>query len=285
MIVVDRLSGAQTAARMAFRNGRKVGLMLMGAYFDDSFQGKHDQQVMALVGFVSTQERWEGFEREWKTLLLDPFSLARFRMSDCEARPPRGAFKHLTVAQCEQVKNIAMPIIGQWINDGMGCALVINDFKAAIKGASKKRHPYIRNQYAFCFFSTMEHLIRRSNKGLASDDKIAAYFDRGSIGKVARNWNLFKNTLDPKNRVIGVQFDDDTLVTPLQAADTMAYLATKLFFYRVYPAGDPDGTIREECVRLIEMTSGGSPAKLLIEWYDHANLALFIQEIKQSGQF
>ncbi len=283
MIAADRPSGVEFAFNAASFLGRKVSLMLMGAFFDDSFHGKGDEQVMALVGFVSTKERWLEFEHEWKERLLDAFSLSKFKMSDCEARPPRGAFAHLTSARCEDAKNIAMPIIGKWIDNGMGCALVVGDFKAAIKGASKKRHVYIRNQYAFCFFATMEHLIRRSNEAFAADDRIAVAFDRGSIGKVARNWNLFKNTLDPKNRLTGVQFDDDEFVTPLQAADAIAYLSTKLFFYNHHPERDADETIRRECLRLIEMT--GYPAKLIIEWYDRENLASFIEEIKQSGQF
>jgi len=283
MITAESFSAVRYAAQAGFPNGRKAGLMLMGAYFDDSARGEHGQHVMAHVGFISSQERWEGFEREWKSEVLDRYNLPYFRMVDCEARPPRGPLKHLTIDRCVEARNTAMPIIGKWINDGMGCALMIEDFKTLIQGSSKKRHAYIRNQFAFCFFATMEQLIRRSNETLADDDKIAVYFDCGSIGKVGRNWKLFKKTLDPRNRVVNLDFSDDRSLSPLQAADAIAYLATKLFFYRQHLELDPDGTVRRECDRLIEMT--GYPEKLKIEWYDHENLVSFIDEIKQSGQF
>src|SRR2546426_6254154 len=235
--IADRLSYVRHAASVGSHYGRKVGLMVMlRGYFEDSAQGKPKPAVMVVAGFVSSVERWEGFESEWKEHVLDRFGLSHFRMSDCLTHPPRGPFKNLTSAQCDEAAFTAMLIIGKWIDAGMGTAVIVDHFKDLIKYASKKRHPFIRNAYSFCFFSTVEHLIRTSEGELVSEgEKIAAYFDQGSIGRVGRNWEKFKRTMDPKDHLAGVTFDDDQLLYPLQAADAVAHLSCKLFLCRQFP--------------------------------------------------
>ena len=57
-----------------------VGEMLAG-YFDES--GTHDSAVITSVaGFVSTPERWQRFDEEWKRV-LDHWGLEYFHMKEC----------------------------------------------------------------------------------------------------------------------------------------------------------------------------------------------------------
>jgi hypothetical protein len=275
MIVADRESRVRLVA------DHYVDLMLIDGYFEDSLQGAKAPVVMALSGFVARKQQWEAFEGDWRDNLLGQFSLPYFKMQPCLTQPPRRPFDHLTTKGADAAASVAMSIIAKYADVGIGCALIIPDFKAVMKDASKKRHPFIRNQFSFLFFSVLEHALRESEPKMTADDKIATFFDYGSMGRVGSNWNKFKRTMDPKNRMTRVSFADDEWLYPLQAADAVAHLSCKVFLCRRFPQYDPTGQIEGQCQQLLQSL----PSQIRLEWYDKDNLAPFIDAIKKRGEF
>jgi hypothetical protein len=58
--------------------------MLMRAYFDES--GTHDaSRIVAIAGYVATQEVWAAVEAAWRDVLAEwaPFGVQVFHMTDC----------------------------------------------------------------------------------------------------------------------------------------------------------------------------------------------------------
>jgi hypothetical protein len=196
-------------------------VMIFIGYFDES--GTHaGSDAMAIAGYISTKERWCGFDVEWKAALKD-YGLDFFHMTDFAA----GAGPYQSWSPDEKAARLEhlIGIINRHAQASLGIAIPVKLFHSVFSDKAKR---IIGGPYGLAvhraFLETADLV-----KTLHTDGMIRYVFESGAegAGAVLRSYQrsmklqfpMFKEML----RQAGLSFEDKRCATPLQAADILAY--------------------------------------------------------------
>jgi hypothetical protein len=210
---------------------------MLKSYVDDSGSDPDPNGVFVLAGYLMEEPRWEDFANRWDAQLKrgDFFPINYCRMADAESGD--GPFEGMDrIHRNRKVMDLA-EIVFQCHPTALYVVMTWKDYMDHIKG---KVDPRLDNPYAVLFFKILamnSELQKRFNEGISQEIKdrhgIAIkpvefiFDDQGPAGLKCLQWYsaLRDRVSEPDRIVIGntPQFKDDRELTPLQAADMLAW--------------------------------------------------------------
>ncbi len=231
-------------------------LAVLKYYIDDSGSDPKPDGLFVLYGYVMEEPRWEDFAEKWDAVLKDPefFPIPYSRMADAEAR--EGPFIDMDQPFRYRKVKLLAEVIQKCHPTAVGCKITWGDYNDIVRG---KVHPRLDSPYAILFFQVMrsitdlqvqltERIPEEVRKQVLKDQGVEIgikpvdfiFDNQGAVteSQCLRWWGQLKMRVpEPDLTVIGntPQFKDDRDVTPLQAADMLAWHIRREFDY---PAED-----------------------------------------------
>jgi len=193
------------------------------AYFDES--GSKDTPIITMAGYLSDEHKWERFEREWRKSLKE-HGAKYLHMK--EFAQSRGEFEGWPEWKRKAlVKKLAW-VIKSSVIFRVGVIVPCADYRETV-GAANPRDTR-RTAFWCCFLSCISAILVYCEKHRINDD-IGLVFDENSESSQHANgfYSSLKELPEIKNRqqLASLSFADDKKVTPLQAADLLAYELNK----------------------------------------------------------
>jgi len=196
---------------------------MLAAYLDES--GGTDTTVLVIAGCLSTTQRWTRYERDWRKA-LNEFGIQFFHMR--EAAHLQGQFKGWSTRRRDALLKRLVYLIKESAPTLVSVAVDVAGYRELlpiIKGA----RPYSDSPFFIAFQSTLSNLVDAARQG-KQEEKVALVFDHNadyarpalSLYSKFKEWGYpFADGLGP------ISFADDKDVTPLQAADLIAWESLK----------------------------------------------------------
>ncbi len=193
---------------------------MMKAFFDDS--GSDDNSPFyVLSGYLSTVAKWEIFSSQWRAVLAAPPSINYFHMVDAEGL--RQEFKGWNrEARDAKVTRLAKVIRSNVLYE-ISCMLprALHDSIIRRSAPAKK----FENPYFVCFMTLVSILSGfRDHIGTGSH-RVDVVFDKQAriMGLVTGLHSEVRNLPRIGSSIGRIQFQDDRVALPLQAADFIAW--------------------------------------------------------------
>jgi hypothetical protein len=209
---------------------------MLKCYVDDSGSDIQEDGLFVLAGYIMEEARWEDFADQWDAQLKRNPPVAYCRMANAEGGG--GPFVGMdSVIRKMKVKELAT-VISDCHPTAVACSIGWKQYNEIVKGKISKE---LDNPYALLFFQIMRtnsELQIEFNKvhpfGLKPVDFI--FDDQGPvIESQCLQWYLaLRDRLpEPHRTMLGntPQFKDDRELTPLQAADMLAWHIRRDFKY------------------------------------------------------
>jgi len=208
---------------------------LLTFYGDDS--GTHQHSRTAVVaGYVGQVAAWKRFGRQWNEVLKE-FGVKQMHRADLEAFG--GEYKRTKGWNEERRKKFLQrlyPIIDGHIKEPIGSAVIVEDFESIVPTDIKNQ---LGGAYGWC----AHHCIAAINVWCTERNynrPIQYVFEAGTAGhgqvdKMLRELYSNRNDRD-RFRIRGWSFQDKSM-TPLQAADVLAYEGFKQIENQVIDRG------------------------------------------------
>jgi hypothetical protein len=208
---------------------------VLKCFVDDSGSDPEPGGVFVLAGYLMEEPRWGDFAERWDAQLKRPFAIDYCRMADAEAG--EGPFEGIDrIHRKRKVLDLA-EAIHECHPTALACEMTWADYIAQIQGQVDSR---LDNPYAVLFFKIMamnSELQIKFNEGVPEEIKeqygIALkpvdfiFDDQGPAGFKCLQWHgALRNRVKEPNRTMIAntpQFNDDRDLTPLQAADMLAW--------------------------------------------------------------
>jgi len=205
------------------------------AYFDRSELAK-PAPVMAVSGYLSSDEEWVNFEPAWRKA-LEEFGVEMFHMTEfeCRHRPFDSWTNEMRVSLLGQLLNL----VSRHAMVGIGVGILMNDYA----GLSAEDQKLLGHPYAMCSLkavadtfrwidgfiakkvATGEWALTEKGKGVA----VEFVFESGDEGAGELDEQLKKEQAGGTfaGRVLRWSFESKRGIGALQAADFAAYETTK----------------------------------------------------------
>ncbi len=192
--------------------------MTYTAYFDES--GTHDgSPAVSVAGYVSTDDRWTAFGADWRCA-LDEFELGYFHMTDFANRA--GRYASWTEGERRDRFERLVAIINKHAMASVGTVIQRELYERLVTGAARQRSGGLYGLAAVSCAMTMDKRLPT-----APDQQVAYVFESGAPGHGQLERILRDNMHDPEApdhvRIVSVGFENKRQLTPLQAADILAY--------------------------------------------------------------
>lgn len=214
---------------------------MLKCYVDDSGSDPQPEGVFVLAGYLMEEARWEDFADKWDAQLKRPYAIEYCRMADAETGD-RAFIGIDSIHRTRKVKDLAL-VIQQCHPTAIAVSMKWKDFNAIIKGQVAQE---LDNPYAILFFKVMagiSELQIRFNENMPEELKakigvaikpVEFIFDnQGPAGLKCLGWygGLRERVKEPHRTMIGntPQFKDDKELTPLQAADMLAWHVRRVY--------------------------------------------------------
>lgn len=207
---------------------------MLTAYIDDSYNPGGGSYVLA--GFVSTNEKWEAFSKDWGNLLPTYGTL--------KPRTERYHFKMNEMAE-NQERMARLPAFQRVAEEhslmAICCCLNTNDLAAAM---DRIQIPSVSvdwgvftNDFVFAFRCLMDMFHNNksiTNEVLGDEVPVQFIFDNqmGEEPIVKAFWNAYHLSRRPEIRRLYAEapkFEDDEDFLPLQAADMLAWWVRRAY--------------------------------------------------------
>jgi hypothetical protein len=205
-------------------NAKKRLLAMLAIYVDES--GGIDTPVFSMGGFVSDETQWKRFDREWRKMLME-FRIRGMHMN--ELSHSQGEFKGWSKHKKDALMHRAVFIIKSRILFPVGTALSMQNYLEIVPVDIRNK---LGDPYYLCLrsliLSMMEQCRRHSIR-----ERVSFVFDRKAkfSKRAVEIYNNFKEadelSVEEKGILGSSSFDDDIDITPLQAADVLAYELNK----------------------------------------------------------
>lgn len=208
--------------------------MLQCATDDSGSDNQGDSRVFVLAGYVSDEDRWKEFSKEWSTALNgENRSLAYFKM--VEANSQREQFYGWPDSERDSKLVELDKIVQKYALFDIRAVLRWKDYEEV----QSKYQQYPVSPYELLFNRVMiDAIIGVKNYGI--NDVIDFYFDdQNEVGDAAlKEFRRQQSTLPPSllRYVAGPpNFKDEKKVLPLQAADLLAWQVRRAIYEEEYP--------------------------------------------------
>jgi len=243
---------------------------VLAAYVDES--GIHQGSPAIIVAaYVSTVDQWGRFDREWSDLLRQE-GLSCFHMTDYENR--RREFTDWDQARRIRVMGQVTAIIHRRTQLRVGVGVNRIDLETHLPfddGTSA---------YTYCAMELVKQvgtLMRRYHP----KDRVSYIFESGTGfgGQVTDFMNVMRSAphIRDHHRLGSHSFGDKRELTPLQAADVLAYECWKEVINRVIPNSSERRARRVSLRHLLRY-------KTTFHWIDKVGLARLARELNESGE-
>lgn len=191
---------------------------ILTAYFDES--GTHKgAPAVSVAGYVSTKERWESFETEWRESLAI-YNIDHFHMTDFIAG--QGQFKNWP----RQKKRLRLRKLIDAVNHHALAAIGIVIPMSFYQALSEQERVVCDSPYRIAAMQCCAEISRWLDTYDPSAE-VAYVFEVGAkgAGKVAE---FFRASMNEKGvreqlRILSFKFEDKKRFVPLQAADILAW--------------------------------------------------------------
>lgn len=214
-----------SSAVFPFDAKEKIMAFITG-YFDESYTHSHPL-VYTVAGYISTDEKWIEFQKEWQAI-LDRENLPHFSMKDFANINSRN-FKHWTEARKVSFLQELLVILNKTYLRGFSASVIVDDYNA------------LEDKYKFAFgkphvigFTKCLKLIEEWTNKINLQEPIHYVFEQGANDNKTLQ-RLYVELLNSKTRkrfrIDGFSFQPKKL-TPLQAADILAYETRKDICHR-----------------------------------------------------
>lgn len=187
------------------------------AYFDESTGNK--SPILVVAGFLSTDAQWAMFEREWREVLVE-FKIPAFHAQHFAMR--KNAFLNMEESVRQMLYGKLLRIIQERTKRGVATVIHRNEFNRVFKGNDRRD---IGSMYNICCTSCYLELGEWA-KGNYQIEPISYVFDAGNknSGEVGKTFLETKKQSESVGYRMGtIDFSDDEIAIPLQAADIAAY--------------------------------------------------------------
>ena len=219
-------------------------LAMLKFFADDSGSDVDPNGVFVLAGYLMEEPRWVDFAEKWDIQLKRPHAIDYFHM--VEAEGGEGQFLGIDrIHRNRKVLDLA-EVIREVFPPALVCVMHWKDYNAHIRG---RVHPDLDNPYAVLFFKIMRVIAElqiKMNETLTEEDKqrlgVAIkpvdfiFDDQSSAGLQSLRWygTLKPRVAEPHKTIIAntPQFKDDKELTPLQAADMLAWHVRRAYTHR-----------------------------------------------------
>lgn len=195
-------------------------LLILTAYLDES--GTHrSAEALAVAGYLSTQDRWEQFDAEWRVALRE-YGLEFFHMTDfANGAPPYNTDIWRTEREARFSRLV--DIINRNALASIGITLPIRLFRSVV---STKAQRLVGGPYGLAAHACLTEAARiiRAHQWDAWIRYIYADGAEGA-GQVLASYRRIKGQAQNKDilRLDKLSFEDKKEYLPLQAADILAY--------------------------------------------------------------
>lgn len=208
--------------------------MLQCAVDDSGSDNQGDSRVFVLAGYISDEDRWKDFSKEWSTALNHGYrSLEYFKM--VEAHSQKNQFDGWPDSERDAKLIELNEIIQKYVLFDVRAILQWKDHEDV-----QRQYPqYPVSKYEILFNCLMIQAIL-GVKNLRVDDVIDFYFDdQNKIGDAALKEYRRQQLTFPQSLVRYVagppSFKDEKKVLPLQAADLLAWQVRRAIYEEEYP--------------------------------------------------
>jgi hypothetical protein len=213
------LSGALLLAYLAAVPRARRLLLILAGYFDES--GTHDKaEAITVAGYLSTPERWEAFEREWKAA-LEEFRIPFFHMADfCNgASSYRDWGPELKLERFDRL----VKIINAHVLMSVGYTILVSRYRALFSPKARRAGGGAYGLVANCCFIDVAEYCRENHPYAW----VRYFFESGAAGagEILKNFQLNARIPQQKEyyRTLALSFEDKRSFCQLQAADILAY--------------------------------------------------------------
>ena len=193
------------------------------AYLDES--GTHSgSDVIAVAGYISTPERWEAFETDWRGVLAD-HRIDHFHMTDFVARQEQ--FKGWSEGKRRDCFGRLLAVTNRYAIASIGMSVARKEYDGMF---TREADAQVGGPYGLA--ATMNFLgLGRMLRLLGVYGWIAYVFESGAKGAGQVLQAFTWNEGNPKNkewlRLLSLKFENRRQFAPLQAADILAYELAK----------------------------------------------------------
>jgi hypothetical protein len=199
----------------------KRQLLMLQAYVDESVST--DPAIYVMAGLIAPAENWARFSDDWAEILSMKPRVNRFKMS--EAMNCGGEFGSWSEDRRDERVLLLQNVISNHATAGVCAALMVDDFNQIIKGSQLPKQ--FQSPYYFLLYQMISALSDAQGQ-LGLDSAVDFIFDDQITekGRILKDWDLFKSTMQRDNKLIGdaPAFKNEEHVLPLQAADLIAWI-------------------------------------------------------------
>jgi hypothetical protein len=196
---------------------------MLRAYIDDSKQ----KGIYVLAGYLADATKWAEFADDWDTVLANPPKLHHLKTSDMfRHKDPNSVFYGWTQEETDAKLLELAKTVNKYVLASVQIGIRESDYRDMLSAIGVNHD--LNMVYTTLFYSIISGIVTRLND-LKIDDKVEFFFDiqgHDSQDKLREGFREAKEMHQGwlKNRISGEPvFRDDEYVTPLQAADLMAW--------------------------------------------------------------
>ena len=241
---------------------------MLYAFFDES--GIHEgAKILAVGGWVATQDEFETLASHWNTVLrragVKVFHFVDFNHSIRE-------FEGWTPRWKEEFLKDMFDVLGRRQLMGVSGAIVMDDFKQVIAGGSGTVLHEKHGPYWVCLQYCVEAISKRVN------DEVIYVLDRQQEfdSPLRESYLTLKEVrADYAPKMRGITFEPKTKFPQLQAADLLVGETAKSLQNRLYDRSRP---IRKSFLALLEMRE-----KLVGGYFDKTGIPDLLAKAQQSA--
>jgi hypothetical protein len=252
------------------------------AYFDRSELAK-PAPVMAVTGYLSSDEEWEKLEFAWRKV-LDRFKVEIFHMTDYETRQRSFA---------SWSNELRTDFIGQLIDlvnrhaiVAVGVGILMDDYGALSEDdRNRLGHPYVMCglkavadtlRWIDAFIAKKVTTGEWSATDKAKDVGVAFVFESGDegAGELGEALKKEQRTGTYAGRILAWHFENKRGIGALQAADFAAYETTKQL---VRTIGAEERAMRKSMDRLV------SNQPYVAEYFDRRTLGELVDRVRRDA--
>lgn len=146
-------------------------LIMRSIYIDESAGTVLGGDMLAVAGYIATDEAWARFAADWQAKVLDKYSLPYFHATDLRNADKR-LYRHLSLAERHLLISTVSDVIATHIEAGFGVCLRPSDWEKLTNKAERTRWG---GAYEFC----VHFLMPVFSEHLASTERVNVFLEDG----------------------------------------------------------------------------------------------------------